>query len=169
MQNMSLYILFIFSFSFFLKKKLYFILNNFFNLIFMVIYNVDFQIGEKEVNALKIRVIPMMAVLITKNSVFLKGTKRTKLWHLRNFGCDVVFKIWEGNWKKVVILLQNWKLCAWKFISFKEGRLRMYFFCLGLCFSRMLFLSLYKGLIAYYFCKVKIWVHSMSNKVASVF
>lgn len=45
----------------------------------MVIYNVDFQIGEKEVNALKIRVIPMMAFLIIKNSVFLKGTKRTKL------------------------------------------------------------------------------------------
>lgn len=132
----------------------------------MVIYNVDFQIGEKEVNALKIRVIPIMAVLNTKNSVFLKGTKRTKLWQLRNFGCVVVFKICEGNWKKV--LLENWKLCAWKIISFKEGRLRMYFFVWGYVFRECYSYLLYKGLIAYYFCKVNIWVHSMSNKQSCI-
>lgn len=77
MLNIPLYILF--TISMFFLQELYFILNKFVNLYFMIFYQMFKIIGEDGANALEIRVIVMMAPLITKHSVYLKETKHTKL------------------------------------------------------------------------------------------
>lgn len=87
------------------------------------------NIGEKEVNALKIRVIIMMTAHITKNSVYLQEIKHTKLLHLSNFDFVVVFVNMqhklkcnaklncEGNFLKKNCYFVKKKFCAWNFIK----------------------------------------------------